>query len=280
MPPGDTAAALRERYARDGAVFPVRVTAPAEMAGLLGRLEAVEGARAGRLPPALAVKPHLLLPWLWDLVHDPRVLDPVEALLGPDLVCWASSFFAKEAGAAAHVPWHQDATYWALERPEALTAWIAFTPSQAGNGCMRVMPGTHRAPLRHRDTGDPAAMIFGREAVEAELDEAAAVDVVLAPGEMSLHHALLIHGSRPNAAGPRRVGFAIRYLPGEMRGAAGGMRGTATIVRGRDHGHFDAERAPEAELHPAARERHRRILRRWHDIVVQEVRTKTVAPAA
>jgi non-haem Fe2+, alpha-ketoglutarate-dependent halogenase len=258
------------RYREQGFLSSIIALPPAEMAEHMARLQRVEASRAGRLAPAQNVKPHLLLPWLWDLVHDPRILDPVEDVLGPDILCWASGFFDKRPGEPHHVPWHQDATYWGLTAPEALTAWIAFTPSHVDNGCMRVIPCSHGAPLAHGDTGDRHNMLPGRETVLAEIDETQAVDIVLAPGEMSLHHLLLIHGSRPNTSGERRCGFSIRYIAGHV-GKARGARGTATLVRGRDHGRFDMEKAPEGDFHPAALERYNAILRRWMRGVFDEV---------
>lgn len=257
-------------YHRDGYLAPLSALSGAEIAAYLDRLTHVEQGLSGRLPPTRNVKAHLLLPWLWDLVHDPRILDPVEDVLGPDVLCWASGFFDKRPGEPHHVPWHQDATYWGLAAPDALTAWIAFTPSHPGNGGLRVVPGTHGTLLAHGDTGDKFNMLPGRETVLTDVDEASAVDIVLQPGEMSLHHLLLIHGSRANDSQERRCGFAIRYIAGHLGKVRGG-RGTATLVRGRDHGHFDLEQPPEGDFHPAALDRYNAILRLWMRGVFDEV---------
>jgi hypothetical protein len=265
------------RYRREGVLFPLRVMESEEAAERLSWLEAIENARFGRLPAALALKPHLLIPWLWDLVHDPRVLDPVEALLGPDILCWGSSFFNKQPGTPDHVRWHQDGTYWGLARPDALTAWIAFTPSVPANGCLRVVPGSHQTPLPHGDSGDPSNMLLGREEILVEVDEADAVDVVLSPGEMSLHHLLTVHGSQPNGSAMRRVGFAVRYVAGDLK-QTGDSRGSATLVRGRDHGTFDLERAPQGEFDPTALAEHRQVLRRFMGVVTSEIRQSRAAP--
>jgi len=258
-----------ETFRRDGIVFPIAVFAPDEIERLYTSLQALEGARAGRLPPLLNFKPHLLVPWLWELIRDPRIADPVQDILGEDLLCWEASFFSKGAGDAAFVTWHQDATYWGLTENLGLTAWIAFTPSTRENGCMRVVPGSHARALAHVETDDRNNMLPAREQVQAPIDESRAVDVVLRPGEMSLHHPVLIHGSEPNMSSARRVGFAVRYISGRI-GQRGGERGTATLVRGKDHGHFDLEQAPEAEFHPDARARHSVLLRRWMKIVAAE----------
>jgi hypothetical protein len=240
------------------------------MTGHLARLDDIEARRGRRIAPMHNVKTHLLIPFLWDLVQDPRIVDPVSDVLGPDLLCWAAGFFDKRPGEPQHVPWHQDATYWGLSAPEALTAWVAFTPSVPENGCMRVSPRTHGAPLAHIGTDDGTNMLPGRETVLAEVDENAAIDIALRPGEMSFHHVLLIHGSQANRSAMRRCGFAIRYIPAHLA-RADGQRGSATLVRGRDHGNFDPELPPEAPFHPDAVSRYSGILRRWMRDVFKEV---------
>jgi ectoine hydroxylase-related dioxygenase (phytanoyl-CoA dioxygenase family) len=258
-----------ETFRRDGIVFPVPVLAPEEIARHDMALRALEGARAGRLPPLLNFKPHLLVPWLWQLIREPRILDPVEALLGTDLLCWEASFFSKAPRDKAFVTWHQDATYWGLTENVGVTAWLAFTPSTRENGCMRIIPGSHLRALAHAETEDRNNMLPAREEVREPVDESRAVDVVLQPGQMSLHHPILIHGSEPNNSSERRVGLAIRYISGRVA-QRGAERGTATLVRGKDHGHFDLEQAPEAEFHSDARARHSALLRRWMKIVAAE----------
>lgn len=255
--------AQRAAYARDGFLCPLPVFDAAEIAAHLGRLEALEARMAGRLPPALNAKPHLLLPWLWEMVHDPRILDPVEDLLGPDLLCLATSFISKRGGADddRYVSWHQDATHWGLSAPRAVTAWVAFTPSRRENGCVLALPGTQDRRRDHADNGDPRNMLGRREAVLEDVDEAAAVALALEPGEMSLHHPLVLHGSAPNRSPARRTGFAIRYIPAGV-GLADGSTGFAALVRGRDHGHFEPERPPRAEFDAAAVAHHRAALRR------------------
>lgn len=257
-------------YRREGYLAPVPVMPPADMAQRLELLEQLQAERAGRLAPMHNIKVHLLVPWLWDLVKDPRILDPVEDLLGPDLLCWAAGFFDKRAGEPQHVPWHQDASYWGLSAPEALTAWVAFTPSGPQNGGMRVSPRTHGSVLRHVHTRDTTNMLPGRETLAVPIDEAAAVDIVLQPGEMSLHHVLIAHGSQANRSDRRRCGLAIRYIAGHLTKLRG-PRGTATLVRGRDHGNFDLEQAPEGAFHPDAAARYAAIARIWMRGVFDEM---------
>jgi len=155
------------------------------------------------------------------------------------------------------VSWHQDSTYWGLEPPDVVTAWVAFSDSTAANGAMRVIPGTHRMEqVPHRDTFRPENLLSRGQEVMVEVDEREAAMLELAAGEMSLHHVRLIHGSDPNPSGERRIGFAIRYVPAYVRQVAG-AHDAATLVRGEDrYGHFEPEQAPDADMSPAAQAYH------------------------
>jgi hypothetical protein len=239
-----------EEYQEQGFLFPLPVLSDSETRILLTKLEQLESRLGGRLGARVNRKPHLLLTWLNELIRDARILDPVEAILGPNILCWGSGFFIKNARDPARVTWHQDSTYWGLSKPDIVTAWVALTPSTADNGCMRVIPRTHTLrQLPHRDTFAADNLLSRGQEIAVEVEESRAVDVVLAPGQMSLHHVLLVHGSEPNSSEHRRVGFAIRYLPTEVKQLAGALD-SATLVRGTDdYGHFLLEPAPLSDFH-------------------------------
>jgi len=244
-------AAALARYARDGYVCPVPVLSADEARQYRLRLESAERDLGGPLRGVYRIKPHLLFTWLADLVRHPAILDAVEDVLGPDLLCWNTSFFTKEARSPGFVSWHQDATYWGLSEPDVLTAWVAFTDSTPANGNMRVIPGSHRTPVRHVDTFHPDNLLSRGQEITVEVDENQAADIVLRAGEMSLHHVLIVHGSGANPSADRRIGFAIRYIPTRIR-QTGGPRDSATLVRGTDaFGHFELEPRPDADLDAA-----------------------------
>ena len=245
-------------YRERGIVFPVSALPASEAGALCARYLRQADFIKGRNNQ----KPHLLFTWLNALVRDPRVLDQVERVLGPNLWCWSAQFFAKPAGDAAYVSWHQDATYWGLSSPDVMTAWVALTPSTRESGCMRVVPGTHHAQVRHDDKFDDNNLLSRGQEIAVEVDPDRVVDVLLQPGEMSLHHVLLFHGSEPNRSSHPRIGFAIRYIPTHVRQLSP-IRDSATLVRGRDDfGHFDPEPAPESDLHPDAVARHGAVIDR------------------
>ena len=177
--------------------------------------------------------------WAYDLATHPRVLDAVEDVLGPDILVWTVSIFPKYPRDPGYISWHQDGTYWGLDSTRVTTAWIALTDSTVDNGCMRVVPGSHRRPiLPHRDTYAADNRLSRGQEIEVEVDERDAVDVVLRAGEMSLHHVNIIHGSNPNPSDGSRIGFAPRFTTPETRQIDGEPL-TAVLARGRDRsGHF------------------------------------------
>lgn len=247
------------RYRRDGYLCPVPAIGAAHAAEVLRKVEAVEAKHDGGWPREHAFKPHTLYPWLNELVRHPAILDAVEDILGPDILCWQSRFFIKDPNDGGFVSWHQDVTYWGVDITEnILTAWLALTPATAANGVMKVIPGSHHNKLLpHREGAGSKLTVRGQE-VAVAVDESKAVYMELAPGEMSLHHVLLFHASDVNTSDQRRVGLAIRYLPTRVKPLPGLPKDYVTLVRGVDnYHHFHLETPPKSELDAAALERYR-----------------------
>jgi ectoine hydroxylase-related dioxygenase (phytanoyl-CoA dioxygenase family) len=242
-------AAATARYARDGYVFPIRVMEAAEAAAARARIEAFERTLGGRLPKELRHKPHLYSTTIDAIIRRPEILDRVESLIGPDILCWESVLFIKEPKDPAYISWHQDVAYWGLEPYDVLTAWVALSPSTRESGCMRVLPGSHAGEIApHKDTFAANNMLSRGQEMQVEVDEATVVDIVLQPGEMSLHHVKIAHGSDPNTADDRRIGLAIRYIPASVRQTIG-ANDTASLVRGVDRfGHFEPEPRATADF--------------------------------
>ena len=257
-----------EQFQRDGVLFPLAAYERGEIEGLRRKLEALAQAEGGKLSRGTNQKPHMLLPWLADMIREPRILDAVEGVLGPNLLCWASGFFWKQPQDPAYISWHQDSTYWGLSHPDIVTAWVAFTPSTPESGCMRVVPGTHkRDQVAHRDTFAAENLLSRGQEIAVDVNEEDAVDVVLQPGQMSLHHVRLFHGSEPNRADHPRIGYAIRYIPTYIRQTAG-VRDSATLVRGKDEfGNFDPEPTPRTDFDPECVAFHARMLDRAAQIL-------------
>src|SRR5688500_5828714 len=184
-----------DQFWRDGCVFPVRAMPEAQALEIRARLEDFEKKTGEPLKGDLRHKSHLLFTWLADLVRHNNIVDAIEDLYGPNLFCWTTNFFIKEAHNPAFVSWHQDSTYWGLDRPDVVTAWVALTPSNKSNGAMEFIPGTHKKDqIPHKDTFAPNNLLTRGQEVAVAVDESQAVAIELQPGEMSLHHVRLVHG--------------------------------------------------------------------------------------
>jgi len=244
-----------ELYPERGYCWPLRAFSAKHAQALRGKFLDYWGENVGRfegcLPRELApllIDTHLGLKWVYELATHPALLDAVEQVLGPDVMIWNTHWFPKFPGDGTYVSWHQDATYWGLSPPNVTTAWVALSSSSKENGCLRVMPGTHSgALLPQRETYAPSNMLSRGQEIAVDFDESRALDLVLRPGEFSLHHIGIVHGSGPNTGDEPRIGLAIRYItPNVVQ--QGKEPDVVLLVRGTDeYGHFETAEAPDRD---------------------------------
>jgi non-haem Fe2+, alpha-ketoglutarate-dependent halogenase len=154
---------------------------------------------------------------LWAICTHPRILDYVEAILGPDFYLWGTQFFSKDPGDGKTTPWHQDAFYWPLSPHRAVTVWLAFTDSDEENGAMRVIPGTHRVGRIKHVHSDSTSDVLHMELAPGTVREADAVPLILKAGQVSLHDDNIVHGSVANHSPRLRCGLTMRYSAGEVK---------------------------------------------------------------
>jgi hypothetical protein len=253
----------RAAFADDGYLAPLDALSAEEATDYRRRLAALLGpTRAAN--SGLRNKPHLLLRWVADIVCDPRVLDAVEDLLGPDLLVLRSVFFVKPPGDRGYLAWHQDVAYWDLTAGDrVVSAWIALTDSTVANGCVRVVPGSHREPLlEHRLAHDGNNRLVHGQAVTVDIPPERIACLELRAGQMSLHDGRILHGSLGNPSNELRAGLAVRFITPDVRQR--GLRACAMLVRGVDSfGYYDHEPMPRFDDDPVARAWHARALRRY-----------------
>lgn len=263
-----------EAYREQGFVAPVDVMSEAAAARYAERLEAAEQAYPGRFDAEQRNNPHLAFTFLDELAHHPRVLDAVEDLIGPDFSLWGSVLFIKEPRSRHFVSYHQDATYMGIEPHDFVTPWIALTPSNLETGCMSMIPGSHREPIRAHEDTFAADNILTRGQQIPGIDESSRVDLILRPGQMSLHHARTIHGSQPNRSRQRRIGFALQaYTPADARQTIGANYWLP--IRGEPrHPDLVKLRRPRADMDPAAVAERDRANRNFADILYRGARQK------
>ena len=245
-------AAQIKNYERDGFHYPMRAYSTEEIAKIRENIEWGEGQLGdGPFSGKYRGKCHLLFKSMDEMIRHPVILDAVEDVLGPDILCWNAGFFTKEAHSPDYVSWHQDATYWGLSTPEVVTAWVALSDATPASGNMRMAPGTHKVQHPHKDTFAGENQLSRGQEVQVDVDESQCVDIELQAGEFSLHHVLIVHASGPNTTNDRRIGFAIRYIKPSVNQVAG-KADSAALVRGEDRfGNFFLEPRPERDLEPA-----------------------------
>jgi ectoine hydroxylase-related dioxygenase (phytanoyl-CoA dioxygenase family) len=236
-----------QAYHQDGVLFPLPVLTPEEVAYFRSLHDEFDR-YLGRNPKATEKSQcHLHFKWVCDLATHPKVLDAVEDIIGPDILIHSSTFFAKYANDEMFISWHQDSAYWGLSEPRLVSAWIALTESNIGNGCLRVLPGTQTRNFDHFEQRGENNMLSTGLTVSESLDLRAAVNIVLQAGEMSFHHANIVHGSNPNTSSGPRIGFAVRYLSPAVSQERGHHE--VILARGEDKYHlYNLQDKPNAGL--------------------------------
>jgi ectoine hydroxylase-related dioxygenase (phytanoyl-CoA dioxygenase family) len=251
--------AFRETYQRDGVVWPIRLFEPEGANALAGQYKVFQKRAKETRGREIYIKPHLVSTWVDAIAHNPFLLDIVEAAIGPDILLWSSDFFVKTARTGKYVCWHQDTPYWELTPVDNIVnIWLALTPSTLESGCMQAVKGTHvmrdivrgRTGFASRDeqankTSDN--LLAYEQELSLNIRDEDVANLVLSPGEFSVHHGHLVHGGRPNQADFDRVGLVLRYISTDTRQSRDGD--AAMLMRGRDiHGHYDLEPRPTADF--------------------------------
>ena len=213
--------------------------------------------------------PHLTTPgtygvngdpiWL-EFAQIPEILDMLEQVVGRNLILWGVTIFGKPANVGKATPWHQDGDYYPIEPLETCTVWISLDGSTPEQGCMRFVPGSHKERrifshhFEHRDDLT-LAQVIDDDQVDLESER----DIILEPGQISIHDVYLVHGSKANHSDRRRMGLVLRFMPatsfynhdsGKHKEDAGSPHGYSNralfLVRGEDKtGRNDFQRGHE-----------------------------------
>ena len=241
------------QYHREGYCFPVRILDDEQVAANRRRLEEFESRQGKPVEGAQRSKSHLLFKWVDDLMRDSTLLDAVEDLIGPDILCWNTIFWIKEVGSQSFVSWHQDLRYWGLDTNDLVSVWLALSPATLESGCMHVLPGSHKGDLLpHNDEYQQDNLLTRGQEIAVKVDETKTVAMPLEPGEISLHNVRLAHASGPNCSNDRRIGISLHYMPTHTKQTVGEWD-TAALVRGEDRfGHFTITPRPAKDFDPSA----------------------------
>ena len=201
-----------ERFDQEGYLTGLRLCSPGEMAVWRQALAPV--LRGGDERERDTFQRHLDLRAVHALCSHPAVVEPVASLIGRDLLLWHSRFFDKQPGDPP-VPWHQDAPFWRLDPMICISAWIAIDAVGLHNGCVEVIPRSHRRQLAHVSSSGTGR--FGLRAEPTELDVAGAVPIELEPGQFFLFDRWLVHRSPVNPSNAPRIGLSARFTTTAVR---------------------------------------------------------------
>jgi len=239
-------------YRDRGFLSPVSALTADTAAIARAKLEEHEAQVGGVLGPLHRSKSHLLFTWVDDIMrHDP-LLDAVEDLIGPNILCWNTIFWIKEPRTESYVGWHQDLQYWGLDNDELVSVWVALSPATEQSGCMSVMPGSHRELIDHDETYHENNLLTRGQELKIDVRDREIVAMPLQPGEASFHNVKAAHGSGPNRSDDRRIGLSMHYMPTHTVQTLAEWD-SAALVRGVDeYGHFEHGPRPEYDLAPDA----------------------------
>ncbi|MEP7204217.1 MAG: phytanoyl-CoA dioxygenase family protein [Ilumatobacteraceae bacterium] len=254
-------------FGEDGFLFPLRVASSEQTAAWCDEIESFE--RRWRDDPGLP-RPfvdytranfHIVSVVAARLAHQNAILDAVESLIGPDILCWMAELIVKEPQTSKLLSVHQDLTYWGLNGADGLvTAWLALSDATVANGAMRFVRASHlRGQVVHRDTFDENNLLSRGQEIVVDFDPDDLVDVELQAGEMSLHHGLMFHGSGANGTDGRRIALVMRFVSPAVAQTVG-ARDFAMTVRGVNRSnHLLSTPVPFADFTPSALALHAEI---------------------
>jgi len=242
-----------EFYHREGYLYPLDGISKERCNELLDGVTRFED-EYGVNPGVFKLKGHLTMKETWDFAREPRILDIAEDLIGPNILAFASRFWVKPGSDGSFVSWHQDSAYFGCDPHDMVTCWVALTPANRGNGCMRSMPGSHKIGYEHDESHENAPgdapgekkNLLGRGQTIRGLDESKAVHMELEQGQFSIHNERTAHASGPNNTPDVRIGYSFFLIPTHVKSTL--ERRPATLVRGVDeYGYWDTDPVPTEE---------------------------------
>lgn len=225
-------ASLPEQYEEQGFLVVENLLSPDQADGLRNRTREIAEGKVPDFPRSdLELEPGAKTPRLESLrklnrcaendpvffahAADPRILDIVETLIGPDIKLFGSQCFMKPPG-GIEKPYHQDSYYFTIEPKELVTCWTALDDVTLENGCLWVIPGSHRTGIVHHEDwfiGDRP----DKQVPDASIDRENETPIVMPAGSCSFHHSVLLHRSAANTSDRPRRGMAVHYMSSKSK---------------------------------------------------------------
>ena len=201
-------------YKDKGYISPVNALTSSEAKEIRDEIEKIENKWPGALEGINRNYIHLISPIFNKICLNKNILDAVQSIIGKNILICGTTLFIKNPNEKGFVSYHQDAKYIGLEPHNWVTVWLAVTDTNEHNGCMRMLPGSHKENLKSHEQkfDDNNLLTRGQTIKGVPLNKTE--PVILKAGQMSLHHPLVVHGSGINKSSDRRIGFVIQSYIG------------------------------------------------------------------
>ena len=226
-----------KQYKNEGFVSPINIFSKEKAKKIRNEIELIEKDLPEELEKSGRYNAHLISPLLDEVTHYPKILDAVQSLIGEDILVCGTTLFIKNPNEKGFVSYHQDAKYIGLEPHNWVTAWVAITDSNEHNGCMRMWSGSHKDNLKQHNQKFNEGNLLTRGQTIMNVPKKETTPLILAAGQMSLHHPTTVHGSDLNKSNDRRIGFVIQsYIGTNVKQVLG--KNSVQLARGEDKFNF------------------------------------------
>ena len=180
-------------------------------------------------------KTHLFFPWANKLIRDKSIINLAKSILGPNIYCWNSLIFYKKPKSEAFVSMHQDQNYWEIIHDKALSIQLAITESTIENGCLKLIPESHKKNYIHNDLNDLNNILARGQSISyKDINKDDLIDIELEQGECCMFHGNIVHGSLKNSSNKPRFLFTMRFLTTDNKIQNKYYYNNATLVSGVD----------------------------------------------
>ena len=222
-----------KQYEDEGFVSPINIFSKDKAREIRNEIELIENDMPEELDHSGRYNAHLISPLLDEVTHNSKILDAVQSLIGENILVCGTTLFIKNPHEKGFVSYHQDAKYIGLEPLNWVTAWVAITDSNEKNGCMRMWSGSHKDNLKEHDQKFNKDNLLTRGQTVKNVPKDKTTPLILAAGQMSLHHPTIVHGSELNKSNDRRIGFVIQsYISTNVKQVLG--KNSVQLARGTD----------------------------------------------